>query len=198
MLAAETLPAFKRMESNESTGHAPPGNSQQNVSASHDERYGDRMVQNLIDSFAKRDHKPDEKPLNTSAPGYFSSVREFASDWKSHKWIALTAAVAALLVLGVVAYRSPARNVGINVSKVGQLPSADVKSGTPSSGGNHDSDPNGNAPPPVIPLRAPPSSASPTGQALCLNLGAASDKIRIYLWAERDTPRLSSRATRNT
>ena len=87
---------------------------------------GDKLVQNLIASFNRQSGKSPEKSLASRAASIFSAQQIGHPAWSSRKWIPLTiaACVGILVVLGVVAYRSPARNVGINVSKAGELSNA--------------------------------------------------------------------------
>ncbi len=148
-------------------------------------RDGDRLVQNLIDSFGRRSSLP-ARSIAQALANLFSAHPKGFSTWTSRRWMALTAAVClvVLLVLGVVAYRSPARNVGINVSKVGQLPRAETETNASDSAANANDLPAPGVPPTVL----PPLSVARAGQPSCIDAGSTSDKIRIYLWSEKDTP----------
>jgi PilZ domain len=168
------------------------------------DRNGDKLVQSLIESFSKQKSDSSGRLLNAPPANLFASKQISFSQWNSRRWIALivAACLALILVLGVVAYRSPARNVGINVSKVGQLPDAGgatetirdavhnsgaqpaVSADAATGGANEIDLPAPGIPPPVL----SPLSKTPVGQPPCVNLGSTSDKIRIYLWSEKDTP----------
>ncbi|MEQ1473489.1 MAG: PilZ domain-containing protein [Candidatus Acidiferrum sp.] len=164
---------------------------------------GDQLVQNLIESFSKRQTGSYASPLKTSLTDMFASKEFSLSRWNSRSWVALivAACLAVFVVLGVLAYRSPARNVGINVSKVGQLPEAsagaeaagdsthrgEVSSAVFADSGNgtaHGVDlPSPGVPPPVSSSLSKTTAGQP-----CADLGSPSDKIRIYLWSEKETP----------
>ena len=169
-------------------------NNTERESRRGDDAGGDKLVQNLIASFSKRDIS-HASPLKASFANLFASRQNTSSGWNSRRWIALivAACAVAIVVLSIVAYRSPARNVGINVSKAGQLPdTGPINEGEAPSAVSADSGagrangvdlPAPGVPPPVLPS----VSKNPTGQP-CINLGSPSDKIRIYLWSEKGTP----------
>jgi hypothetical protein len=126
----------------------------------------DRLVQSLLDSF----NKPEEK----------QNAQGFLSGWRPRRWIFAGAAIAVLvlLALGVAARRSPDRDAkSPSVSKAGQ---------TANTAGAGQFDESGNRNPALLPgLDASlPASARPP----CVNPVPPADKIRIYLWAEKDTP----------
>jgi hypothetical protein len=179
-------------------------NSMESDTERDSDRSGDKLVQNLIASFNKQKRGSSERHLNASPASLFAARQISFSEWNSGKWIALilAACLALILVLGVVAYRSPARNVGISVSKVGQLPdtgstmqaipdaehnggSQPGVSANTTAGGTSEFDlPSTGVPPPVLSSL----SKTPAGQPPCVNLGSANDKIRIYIWSEKETP----------
>jgi PilZ domain len=126
----------------------------------------DRLVQSLLDSF----NKPEEK----------QNAQVFLSGWRPRRWIFVGAAIAVLvlLALGVAARRSPDHDAkSPSVSKAGQ---------TANTAGAGQFDESGNRNPALLPgLDASlPASARPP----CVNPVPPADKIRIYLWAEKDTP----------
>ncbi len=160
-----------------------------------DERSGEHLVQNLIESFNKRQSASPEKSWSGQFSNIFAPGQTGFAAWDSRRWVALTVAacLGIIVVLGIVAHRSPAGNAGINVSKVGQLPdTGPVNDGEAPSAVRADSSagqPNGvDVPAPGVPPPLLPSiSKNPAGQP-CINLGSRSEKIRIYLWSEKDTP----------
>ena len=178
----ETLSAFQPEPDNEQS--PPPPN--------------DRLVQSLLDSF----NHPGKKH---QAGNPRSLGHRFFSGWTLRRWIFLgvAIAVAILLALGVAARRSPDRNAkSFSISKVGQSP---VEAAGPSDGGgNRNSStgsgsddrggPNGTNPPdnsqfPPSALLSSLAASLPAGaRTPCVNLAPPADKIRIYLWAEKDTP----------
>jgi hypothetical protein len=126
----------------------------------------DRLVQSLLDSF----NKPEEK----------QNAQGFLSGWRPRRWIFAGAAIAVLvlLALGVAARRSPDHNTkSLSISKAGQ-PANTADAGQFDESGNRN--------PALLPgLDASlPASARPP----CVNPVPPADKIRIYLWAEKDTP----------
>jgi PilZ domain len=176
----------------------------------------DQLVQDLIASFSATPKKPDNKYAEVIATwsqhssGWHRDAGPFSA-WGYWRWVAVGAvtALAVLLALGVAAHRLPWGNAAtINVSKVGQSPSAagpDSQTqtaenfGKPGDAGNTthneirsgqeagDNPPNSATSAPTLPP-ALASSLSKTGQSPCINLGLGSGKIRIYLWSEKDTP----------
>lgn len=173
-------------------------------------RPNDRLVQSLIESFNKPQKKPKVANLISKGQGFFSGLR-------LRRWILVGSAIclAVLLAFGVTAHRSPQRNAGtINVSKAGQRPNAVPEGASPKAGENRGgSGSSGNAgngsagggdhgggagDSPETPgnSQLPPSAllsslaaALPKGsRPPCVNLSPSSDRIRIYLWAEKGTP----------
>jgi hypothetical protein len=125
-----------------------------------------RLVQNLLDSF----NKPEEK----------QNAQGFLSGWRPRRWIFAGAAIAVLvlLVLGVAARRSPDRNTkSLSISKAGQPANA-------ADAGQFDESGNRN---PAL-LSGLDASLPPGARPPCVNPVPPTDKIRIYLWAEKDTP----------
>jgi hypothetical protein len=172
---------------------------------------GERLVQNLLDSFNKPQKKPSFKFGNI-----ILEKQDFLSRQRIRRLLGVAAAagLAVLLALGVAARRSPERNTGtISVSKVGQRPNAESEEarfkreansggnngaggngGQAGSGGGGDSGQppaNSNPRPPSLFSSLPPALAAslPKGHRYpCADLGPPGDKIRIYLWTEKDTP----------
>jgi PilZ domain len=179
-------------------------NNIESVTPRDSDRNGDKLVQSLIESFSKQKSDSSGRLLNAPLANLFASKRISFAQWNSRRWIALivAACLALIVVLGVVAYRSPARNVGISVSKAGVLPDTGgvtetirdavhnsgaqpAASADAATGGANEIDlPAPGVPPPVL----SPLSKTPLGQPPCVNLGSTNDKIRIYLWSEKDTP----------
>jgi hypothetical protein len=124
----------------------------------------DRLVQNLLDSFNKAGEK--------------QSAQGFLSAWRPRRWIFAGAAIAVLvlLALGVAARRSPDRNAqSLNASNTDQR-----------AAGAGQSDESGNRDPAL--LSTLDSSLPADTRLPCVNPVPPADKIRIYLWAEKDTP----------
>ena len=175
------------------------------------ERESDRLVQSLLDSFNTPVKEPPERKPKVTFDNIFSARQDFLSHQRLRKWIAVAAAacLAVLLALGVAAHRSPERNEGtVSVSKAGRRPNtesegAQLKDGenngsssnadSSGAGGAGDGGDSGNTAansrlpaPALLPSLA---STLPKGShPPCVNLGPPSDKIRIYLWTEKDTP----------
>jgi PilZ domain len=163
-----------------------------------------RLVQSLLDSF----NKPQKKPKFVNS---ISAGRRFFSGWPIRRWILAGSALclAVLLAFGVAAHRSPERSGTPSISKAGERP-YNVASTQPEGGANGTTNSNGggagnandggysrggagNAPPnsrfPTPALLSSLAASLPKGsRPPCVNLGPAGDKIRIYLWKERDTP----------
>lgn len=189
-------------------GLREPGEQQSNkserVAEPESDRSGDKLVQNLIESFSKQNGRSSERLPNNPLANFLVSRKTSFSAWASGRWIVLivTICLAVIAVLRVVAYRSAAHNAGINVSKVGQLPDTgsitekipadvneggpqpDVRANTPVALADEVRLPSPGVPPPVLSAL----SNGPMGQPPCVNLGPRSDKIRIYVWTEKDTP----------
>lgn len=161
----------------------------------------DQLVQNLLDSFNQPGKK--QPALNSHSFG-----QRFFFGWPLRRWIfpGVAIAVAVLLALGVAARRSPDRNTkSFSVSKAGQSPVEAAAAGPLDEGRNRNSnagsgsddrgDPNGTNPPdnsqfPPSALLSSLAASLPAGGARppCVNLAPPADKIRIYLWTEKDTP----------
>ena len=160
----------------------------------------DRLVQSLLDSFNQPEKK--QQAVNSHSFG-----QRFFSGWPLRRWIFLgvAIAVAVLLALGVAARRSPDRNAkSFSVSKAGQSPVGADAAGPFDEGGNRNSnagsgsddrgDANGTNPPdnsqfPPSALLSSLATSLPAGaRPPCVNLAPPADKIRIYLWTEKDTP----------
>ena len=127
----------------------------------------DRLVQSLLDSFNKAEEK--------------QNAQGFLSRRPLRRWIfpGATIALLVLLALGVAARRSPDHHAkSVSVSKAGQPANT--------SPGAGQFDESGNRNPALLPgLDALlPAGARPP----CVNLAPPADKIRIYLWTEKDTP----------
>ena len=163
---------------------------------------GDRLVRELVESYANRREKENPKFARV-----FTKARDFISRQHLRKW--LMAAAAAFLVVflafGVGARRSPEPATGLfNLSKAGKranpgFEAASVgangeegqESGSQAGGGNIRGNGDGTGGGlPGSPLSIPAMMAplSGAGRPPCVKLGAASDKIRVYLWVEQDTP----------
>jgi hypothetical protein len=167
----------------------PPGEQALPRSRRSRDLDGERLVQNLIDSFSKRHNKPSEETSKPQPANIFSLGQAAFSAWSSRGWMVLTAAVclAVVIVLGVLAYRSPAHNVEkINVSKVGRLPNTEPEKTTLGDDSANSTGAAVTGSPPSVLSSLP--NASSAGHPPCVNLGPPTDKIRIYLWAEKDTP----------
>lgn len=159
-----------------------------------------RLVQSLLDSFNKPQKEPKAVNLDLSGQSFFSG-------WSRRRWMFLGVAIGAavLLALGVAARRSPDHNAkSFSVSKAGQPPVTAAGAGQldensnrndhPGNGGDDRGGGNG-ANPPGNSQSLPPALLSgldallPAGaRPSCVNLGPPADKIRIYLWTEKDTP----------
>jgi hypothetical protein len=170
---------------------------------------GDRLLQNLLNSFSKPQvaTPPREPGIRGFAADTISKGKSFFSSWETRRWIFVIVAIVivVLLLLGLSALRSPAKNASaaFSLSKVGHRMEAGGSAGGSGSkgggdaagggafGGNGGS--NGNGSPmsqiPTAALAASLSKASATaGHLPCVNLGPRSDKIRVYLWSEKGTP----------
>jgi hypothetical protein len=96
---------------------------------------GDRLVQNLIDSFNSPPKKPENKYADAVAVWNLHSASwnvdtGFFSAWGYWRWVVVGAVtgLAVLLAIGVAAHRLPWRNAAsVNVSKAGQSPSVAVQ-----------------------------------------------------------------------
>ncbi len=163
----------------------------------------DLLVQSLLDSFNNPPKKPKALNLDLGGQGLFSG-------WPVRRWIFLAVAIGAavLLAFGVAARRSPDHNAkSSSVSKAGRrLATTAAGAGQFEEGGNRndnvgsssDDRSGGNAPNPPDNSQRPPSALSsalasslPAGaRPPCVNLAPPADKIRIYLWTEKDTPEI--------
>lgn len=151
----------------------------------------DYLVQSLLDSFNTPQKKPNALHLHLSGQGVFSG-------WPLRRWIFLAVAIGAavLLAFGVAARRSPDRSAkSASVSKPGQRPVIAAGAGQFAEG-DHRDDPSA-ANPPGNSQSPPPSIQSGLGASLsagarppCVNLAPPADKIRIYLWPEKNTPEI--------
>ncbi len=168
----------------------------------------DPLVQTLLDSF-KPDLQPPTRSPRSGVPSLFSQELDLPPTGGKRKWILAMTAVCLLaaLTLGGVAYRSSARNAeAINISKAGLAPNVENKNAHPETPSNSASAAGGDsfdnraagigsgslpsgaaASSPGNPVSAPPNSPN-VEHSTCSNLGPASDKIRIRLWTEKDTP----------
>lgn len=197
-------------ESKAKTWFEPAINAGARSPESASDLQGDLLVRALVDSFGKPEKKSNYDKFTSPGDNIFATQQDVSSGWGFRRWLAVGAAVGvmALLAFGVVAYRSPARNPeSINISKSGQpqnaagngaqLDNAAYNAGGSSGGnlpGNADgggTGASGNPPSSQTPAAALSASAlnlSSTGYQPCVNLGPTSDKIRIYIWPEKDTP----------
>jgi hypothetical protein len=127
----------------------------------------DRLVQSLLDSFNKAEEK--------------KNAQGFLSRRQLRRWIfpGATIALLVLLALSVAARRSPDHHAeSVSVSNAGQ-PANTVA-------GAEQFDESGNRNPALLPAL---DASLPAGaRAPCVNPVPPADKIRIYLWAEKDTP----------
>ncbi len=152
----------------------------------------DRIAENLLQSFSPPSSAKTIRDsfVKSSPPSIFSATQS-SSTPSGRNWVAITVAVAMLLLLalGFLTYRSVARNASngpVNISKAG-LPSdlsADPSSPYGSSSANGVSGSGANSTPPP---NSPAGSAN-SAHSSCVPLGPPSDKVRLFLWAEKETP----------
>lgn len=149
----------------------------------------DYLVQSLLDSFNNPPKKSQALHLDLGGQGVFSG-------WPLRRWIFLAVAIGAavLLAFKVAARRSPDPNTkSSSVSKPGQLTAAGA--GQLAESDNRDggiaANPPGDSqsPPPSI-QQGLSASLSAGGRLPCVNLAPPADKIRIYLWPEKNTPEI--------
>ena len=151
----------------------------------------DHLVQSLLDSFNTPQKKPNALHLDLGGQGVFSG-------WPLRRWIFLAVAIGAavLLAFGVTARRSPDHNAkSSGVSKPGQRPVTMAGAGQLDDSDNRDGGTAAN--PPGNSQSLPPSIQSGLSASLaagarppCVNLAPPADKIRIYLWPEKNTPEI--------
>jgi hypothetical protein len=151
----------------------------------------DHLVQSLLDSFNTPPKKPNVLHLDLGGHGLFSG-------WPLRRWIFLAGAIGAavLLAFGVVARRSPDHKAkSSSVSKPGQRPV--TAAGAGQFGEPRNGDGGSVANPPGNSQSLPPSIQSALNASLsagarppCVNLAPPVDKIRIYLWPEKNTPQI--------
>jgi hypothetical protein len=155
------------------------------------EPQSNRVLQALRDPFNRPGREPQVQLANTISTG-----RVFFPRQRLRTWIvaAAAASLAVLLAFGLGVLRLPERNAGtISVSKAGRRATtgtegAKFKEGGTSGNGGDGGD-SGNTPSNSQPSAPTLLSSLPTaGRHPCVKLGAPIDKIRIYLWLEKDTP----------
>lgn len=172
------------------SGRVPPKPAPVPPPASKDDTERDRIVQNLLESFSQpTKNAPHDAAIKPGSPGMFSSGPSVSPEG-GRRWMALTIAAGAalILVLGVLAYRSPAHNAGtISVSKIG-LPPNSSNSANPNSPSHGGGAPGGNTPTGSASNSSAPPGAATTSPSSCVPLGSPSDRVRLFLWAEKETP----------
>jgi hypothetical protein len=151
----------------------------------------DRLVQSLMDSFSKQKKNSKERTFSLSG----SDGQDVSPRLPLLKRIALSAAAGVAILLGyfLVAHRRLEQTPStISVSKVGQNPVAsDEARGKNGSDSHGDGGGNGSAPPASrLSLPALLSTLPAAGRTPCVKLGATGDKIRVYLWVEKNTPEI--------
>ena len=188
----------------------PPPRPQPVVVRKGQDDRGEQLVRNLVESFNKP-HRRLRFDLAALAAKLAAMLPR-----SSRTVIALSAAAILVVALafGVAARRTPqAAPQAISVSKAGR--SAGVEPAVPGDSAEQSSPPNSlntdtvyagalngnqNASSSNANLGAaglwsslPPALAASlpkSGRSACVNLGAPADKIRVFLWAEKDTPAL--------
>ncbi|MEQ1353502.1 MAG: PilZ domain-containing protein [Candidatus Acidiferrum sp.] len=149
------------------------------------------LVQSLLDSFNTPQKKPNALHLDIGGHGVFSG-------WPLRRWIFLAVSIGAavLLAFGVAARRSPDHNTkSSSVSKPGQRPATAAGAGQFAESDDRDgarpANPpdNSQSPPPSI-QSGLSASLSAGARLPCVNLAPPADKIRIYLWPEKNTPEI--------
>jgi hypothetical protein len=151
----------------------------------------DRLVQSLMDSFSKQKKNPKGK---TFALGGLSG-QDFSQSSPLWKWIGLSVAAGLVISLGYwfVAHRRPGQPPStISVSKVGQNPVPSDQSRNKNGGDSQgDGGGDGSTPPGSrLSLPALLSTLPGTSRTPCVKLGVPGDKIRVYLWIEKNTPEI--------
>jgi PilZ domain len=151
----------------------------------------DRLVQSLMDSFSKQKKNPKKR---TAALGDLTG-QDFSQSSPLWKWIGLSVAAGLVVSLGYlfVAHRWPGQTTStISVSKVGQNPVASDQSGNKNGGDSQgEGSGNGSTPPGSrLSLPAMLSTLPAAGRTPCVKLGVPGDKIRVYLWIEKNTPEI--------
>jgi PilZ domain len=153
----------------------------------------DRLVQSLMDSFSKQKRTPKERIFAlTDLSGQVFSQRSSLL-----KWIGLSVAAGLATLFGYLflTHRWPERaSSTVSVSKVGQQPvGSDQARSKDGGGGDNQGDGGGNGSTPPgsrLSLPAMLSTLPSAGRTPCVKLGATGDKIRVYLWTEKNTPEI--------
>jgi hypothetical protein len=179
---------------------------------SQDDRQGNIVLQNLLDSFRERQANPRSRTLQATLTAALSNRQAGSPRRPLQRWVVVVAVAffVVLLFFGVSAYRSSARNGGpISVSKIGrvntaasaQLDAAEAArakrvaensasaSDRGNGGGGDNADPPSDSRFPPSALLSSLAASLPKGsRPPCINVGLPGDKIRIYLWTEKGTP----------
>ena len=152
----------------------------------------DRIAENLLQSFSPPSSaRTVRDSFSKSGPPSIFSGAQSSSPSSGRNWVAITVAVAMLLLLalGFLTYRSVARNASngpVNISKAGLPSNLSVDPSSPygnsSANGLGGSSVNSTPPP-----NSPAGSAN-NAHSSCVPLGPPSDKVRLFLWAEKETP----------
>jgi hypothetical protein len=152
----------------------------------------DRVVQNLLDSFNPANRKSNA--LTDLSGSYFSARRPL----RVLMVVAAALCLAVLLAYRVAACHSPQQNASMtSVSKAGrgsateprQRPLDEAGMGSADAGVDSGNGPTGSR----LPVPAMLPQLTKTKDLPCVKLGATSDKIRVYLWVENDTPEALAR-----
>jgi hypothetical protein len=151
----------------------------------------DRLVQSLMDSFSKEKKNPKAGTLALIGQG-------FSQKSPLLKWIGVCVATGLVALVGYLFFThrsAEKKSFPISVSKVGQQQVGPDQAQSKDGGGiAGDGDGNGKTTPPGSRLALPTvlSALPSTGRTPCVKLGVASDKIRVYLWTEKNTPEIIS------